>query len=253
MTMDQATTKRAAQLLAEAHRTGSHRDRLPADLRPRDTDEAYAIEAAIVAGLGDSIAGWKVAITPDLGVLAGIVLGSRVFANGAAIPAAKMPMLGVEAEIAFRFDRPLPARDTDYGRPDIEAAVTAFAAIEIVDTRFRDYAGTPAIERAADFMSNGGFVEGDIRTDWRAIDLSGLEATLLVDDVEIVRQVGGHATRDPLVPAIALANYLRTRGGIAAGRFVTTGTYTGLNHARPGSQVRARFAGFGSAEMRFTT
>jgi 2-keto-4-pentenoate hydratase len=250
--MDQASFDRAVQLLGDANRTGSHLDRLPTDLRPRNGDQAYAIEAAVVSYLHDSIAGWKVAVTPDFGVLAGIVLGSRVFANGVEIPAAKMPMLGVEAEIAFRFDRALPSRGTDYDRSEIEAAVTAFAAIEIVDTRFRDYAGTPAIERAADFMSNGGFVRGDIRPDWRSIDLSGLEATLLVDDVEIVRQVGGHATKDPLIPAIALANYLRSRGGIAAGRFVTTGTYTGLNFAKPGNRVQAKFAGFGSAAMRFT-
>jgi len=185
-------------------------------------------------------------------VLAGILLGSRVFANGATLPAARTPMLGVEAEIAFRFDRALPACERDYDRGDIEAAVTAFAAIEIVDTRYRDYAGTPAIERAADFMSNGGFIRGDVRPDWRAIDLAGLEARLLVDDVEIVRQVGGHATKDPLIPAIALANYLRPRGGIAAGQIATTGTYTGLNVAKPGSTVRAIFSGFGSAEFRFT-
>src|SRR5258708_718158 len=106
-----------------------------------------------------------------------------------------------------------------------------------------------AIERAADLMSNGAFVAGDVRADWRAIDLAGLEARLLVDGVEIVRQVGGHATKDPLIPAIALANYLRTRGGIAAGQVVTTGTYTGLNYAKPGSTVRAVFTGFGAAEV----
>jgi 2-keto-4-pentenoate hydratase len=251
--MDQASTGHAAELLADAHRTGAHLDRLPEGLRPQSGDEAYAIEEAIVARLGDQVAGWKVALTPDFGVLAGIVLGSRVFANRAEIAAARTPMLGVEAEVAFRFDSALPARDKDYDRNEIEAAVTAFAAIEIVDTRFRDYAGTPAIERTADFMSNGGFVEGEVRPDWRGIDLAGLEARLLVDGAEIVRQVGGHATKDPLIPAIALANYLRTRGGIAAGQFVTTGTYTGLNYARPASKVRAAFAGFGSAEMRFTS
>jgi 2-keto-4-pentenoate hydratase len=250
--MDEADTDRAAKLLADVHRTGERLARLPEGLRPRDADEAYGIECATVARLGDTVGGWKVALTPDFGVLAGILLGSRVFTNGAALPAVQAPMLGVEAEIAFRFDRALPARERDYDRGEIDAAVTAFAAIEIVDTRYRDYAGTPTIERAADFMSNGGFISGDPRPDWRAIDLAGLEARLLVDGVEIVRQVGGHATKDPLIPAIALANYLRPRGGIAAGQIATTGTYTGLNFAKPGSTVRAIFTGFGSAEMRFT-
>jgi 2-keto-4-pentenoate hydratase len=250
--MNDADIGRAAELLADAHRTGTRLSRLPEASRPRDGDAAYAISRATAGRLGETIAGWKVAVTPDFGVLAGIMLGSRIFANGAAVPAALVPMLGVEAEIAFRFDRALPAQAGDYDRAAIEAAVTAFAAIEIVDTRYRDYAGTPAIERAADFMSNGGFVTGDARPDWRTLDLAGLEARLMVDGVEIVRQTGGHATKDPLIPAIALANYLRTRGGIAAGQVVTTGTYTGLNYAKPGSVVRAEFAGFGAAELRFT-
>lgn len=250
--MKRGDTDRAAELLAGAHRSGERRERLPENARPRDGDEAYAIERAIAARLGETIAGWKVAVTPDFGVLAGILLASRMFANATAVSAAQVPMLGVEAEIAFRFDRALPARERDYDRGEIEVAVTAFAAIEVVDTRYRDYAGTPAIERAADFMSNGGFVSGDFRPDWRAIDLAGLEARLLVDDVEIVHQVGGHATKDPLIPAIALANYLRSWGGIAAGQIATTGTYTGLNFAKPGSTVRAVFAGFGAAEVRFT-
>jgi 2-keto-4-pentenoate hydratase len=249
--MNKAATDRAAELLANAHRTGERLERLPQASRPRNGDEAYAIQPAIAARLGERIAGWKVAVVPDFGVLPGIVLGSRIFANGAAIPATQMPMLGVEAEIAFRFDRDLPPRDRDYARSDVEAAVTAFVAIEIVDTRYRDYAATPAIERAADFMSNGGLVTGDIRTDWRTIDLAALEARLLIDDVEIVRQVGGHVAKDPLIPAIALATYLRTRGGIAAGQVATTGTYTGLNYAKPGSTVRAVFTAFGAAELRF--
>jgi 2-keto-4-pentenoate hydratase len=249
--VDEAEIDRAAARLAEAHRTGERLGRLPDRLRPASGNEAYAVQRAIVGLLGETIAGWKVAVTPDFGVLPGALLGSRVFANGATIAAADMPMLGVEAEIAFRFERALPPRDRDYTRAEIEDTVTAFAAIEIVDTRFRDYAGTPAIERAADFMSNGGFVTGDVRADWRGIDLAGLEAQLVIDGVEIVRQVGGHATKDPLIPAIALANYLRQSGGIAAGQAATTGTYTGLNYAKPGSTVRALFTGFGAAEMRF--
>ncbi len=250
--MDKAETEGAAAALADAHRGGSRLTRLPPTQRPASGDEAYAIGLAMVARLGEPVAGWKVALTPDFGVLAGIIVGSRVFRNGATVSSAAMPMLGVEAEIAFHVDRALPARRAEYDHAEVAAAVTAFAAIEIVDTRYRDYAGTPGIERAADFMSNGGLVVGDRRPDWQALDLAGLEARLLVDDAEIVRRTGGHATRDPLIPAIALANYLRDKGGIAAGRVITTGTYTGLSYARPGSKVQATFAGFGSAAVRFT-
>lgn len=69
---------------------------------------------------------------------------------------------------------------------------------------------------------------------------------------EIVRKSGGHASGDPLLPAVALANDLRGQGGLPAGIVVTTGTYTGLNRASPGQRVVARFAGFGTAEVTFT-
>jgi 2-keto-4-pentenoate hydratase len=54
--------------------------------------------------------------------------------------------------------------------------------------------------------------------------------------------------RDPILPAVALVNALRD-DGIARGRVMTTGTYTGLYFARAGNRVVASFEGFGSAEL----
>ena len=249
--MDKAAIERAAELLDDAWRTGDRLDRLPEGARPTSAPEAYAIQLATMARSGDGIAGWKVAISEEYGLLTAILARSRVFADGETIPSRGMSMLGVEAEIAFRFDRPLPPRDRPYERAEIEAAVTAFPAIEIVDTRFRDYDGTPVIERAADFMSNRGFVIGTARTDWRAFDLAGLEASVSIDGVEIVRRIGGHAAGDPLRPAIAFVNAMRSTSGVSAGMMVTTGTYTGLEFARADSQVRASFEGFGTVGFRF--
>ena len=149
-----------------------------------------------------------------------------------------MPLLGVECEIAFRFDRALPPRAAEYGYDEVAAAVTAFMAIEVVDSRFSTYPKTPLLDRVADFMSNGAFVAGDPIANWRSLDLTQAEVELVIDGVSIVRNVGGHIARDPLLPAIALVNDLR-QAGIAAGCLMTTGTYTGLHFAKPG-QRRAR-------------
>jgi 2-keto-4-pentenoate hydratase len=247
--MDKEATTIAARMLAEAGRSGGLIGRLPPPSRPRNAAEAYAIQLETAARMGDDVAGWKVAESPEYELLIGILLRSRVFADGAAISSAGMAMIGVEAEIAFRFDQAMPPRERAYERAEVEAATTAFVAIEIVDSRFKDYQGTPVIERAADFMSNGAFVSGGVRQDWRSFDLAGLEACLAIDGVEIVRQVGGHASGDPLVPAIALCN--RLSSGIAAGQVVTTGSFTGLQFAKPNSVVSATFAGFGAAHCRF--
>jgi 2-keto-4-pentenoate hydratase len=249
--MEPAAVLQAAKALHLARQTGIRLDRLPESARPHSAADAWAIQLATVKELGEAIAGWKVGLSPDHGVFVGILVGSRIFGNGASIAAAEMPMLGVEAEIAFRFDRALPPREHEYVREEIEDAVTAFPAIEIVDTRFRDYATTPVLERTADFMSNGGFVAGTPRDDWRTFDLARLEVSLTVDGVELVHRVGGNPAGDPLGPAIALVNVLRASTGIPQGTIATTGSYTGLERVKPGSRVEATFAGFGAATCGF--
>lgn len=249
--MDREATTIAAAMLADARRSGSLLDRLAAPSRPQNAAEAYAIQLETMARMGDGLAGWKVAESPEYELLIGVLVSSRMFSEGATITSAGMAMIGVEAEIAFRFDQALPPRERAYEREDVEAATTAFPAIEIVDSRFKDYYGTSVIERAADFMSNSAFVSGAARDDWRAFDLGKLEACLTVDGVEMVRRIGGHASGDPLVPAIALCNRLRLSSGIAAGQVVTTGSFTGLQFVKPNSVVSASFAGFGAAHCQF--
>jgi len=248
--LDHAAVTRTADLLAAA-RSGPLVDRLPDGHHPQTSADTYAIQSAIAARLGEKIAGWKVATMPGLGFCKGILLGSRVFGDGATIPARLMPMLGIEAEIAFRFDKELPPRAAAYTREEVAAAVTAFTAIEVIDTRFRDFDGTSAIDRAADFMSNGGFVVGPDRADWQNFDLVKLEASVIVNGKVVVRKVGGHAAGDAFIPAIDLANDLRGAGGIAAGMVVTTGTFTGITKVNPGDRVEVAFTGFGSASVRF--
>jgi 2-keto-4-pentenoate hydratase len=249
MNMSPESIAQAAALLIQARRSGVRLDGLPASCRPQSVDEAHAIQDATVAGLGERVAGWKVASALDGKIVHGAILQSRIVASGGAISAAEVPLLGVEAEIAFRFDRELPPRDRPYDYAEVAAAVTAFAAIEIVDSRFRDYPRAPLIERIADFVSNGAFVEGTAQPGWRAFDLATLDARLELDGDALVRRIGGHPAGDPLLPALDLVNDLRRTSGVPAGRFMTTGTFTGLNFAKPGQRVRAVFEGFGHAEV----
>jgi len=248
MTLAPSDIEASARALAEARRSGRPLAALPA--RPQTIADAHAIQDATVAALGEQAAGWKVAAAAGQ-VMRGVLVGSRVRASPARFSAKKVPMLGLEAEIAFRFDRALPAREKPYEKDEIAGYVTALVAIEVVDTRFASYADTPMIDRLADFISNGGLVAGTVRPDWRTLDLAALKATLSINSVTVVEQVGGHVTRDPFIPAIALVNALRHEG-IAQGRVITTGTFTGLYIAKPGDRVVASFEGFGSAEMQFT-
>jgi 2-keto-4-pentenoate hydratase len=249
MTMNPSAIQAAAQALATARRSRKLLAGLPADARPQSVADAHAIQDATVAALGEGIAGWKVSLVNGE-VMRGVLVGSRVRQSPAHFAAADVPMLGIEAEIAFRFERDLPPREQAYTNDEIAGAVTALAAIEVVDSRFASYADTPVIDRLADVISNGGFVTGTVRPDWRSIDLAALTATVSINGRTVVEQTGGHVTRDPILPAVALVNALRSEG-IAQGRIITTGTYTGLYIAAPGDRVVASFEGFGSAELEF--
>jgi 2-keto-4-pentenoate hydratase len=248
--MDKQAVEKAATLLAGARRSGQLLENLPADARPANVADAHAIQDATVAKLGDAVAGWKV-MPPKDDVIHGCVLKSRLFPSPAKVKASDMPLLGIEQEIAFRFDKALPPREPEYSRKEVEDAVTAFAAIEVVDSRYRDYKNAVVIEKYADFCSNGGLIQGTINPDWRKFDLSKLKTVLTIGGAVVHEGVGGHPTTDPLIGAIALANDLRKTTGIAVGRVVTTGTYTGLTFAKPGQKVVADFPGFGKAEVEF--
>jgi 2-keto-4-pentenoate hydratase len=249
--MDKDAIRKAAALLVEARRTGVPLDALPEACRVASVAEAEAIQEAVIATLGESVAGWKVATLNGV-VMGGAILASRVFASPARVPSTLTPLRGVEAEIAFRFDRDMPARAAPYDYAEVAAAVTALAAIEIVDSRFRDYRSAPLLDKAADGVSNGGFVAGTLQPDWRKLDLKQVAVTLTINGKKTVEKNGGHPAGDPLLPAVTLVNARRGGAGVRAGEIMTTGTYTGLTFVEPGAHVVATFDGVGAAELTFT-
>ena len=246
--MNQENIDAAVALLVAARRTRVWLDGLPAGSEPADLAEAHAIQDATAAALGESVAGWKVSSYQGQ-VMRGVLLGSCLLQSPATTSASQVPMLGLEGEIGFRFDRDLPPRDREYSREEVAAAATAFVGIEIVATRYANYEATPTLHRTADCMSNGVYVVGTVRPDWREHALDKLEVTLAINGEIIVRQRGQHPTRDPLLPAIALVNHLRTTSGVRAGQVITTGTCTGMPFGRPGDHVTVSFTDFGTAEI----
>jgi 2-keto-4-pentenoate hydratase len=242
---------KVARQLVDARRSGALIAELDDTWRPSTVADAHAVQDATVALLGERVAGWKVATSSDGEFVRGVLFASRVFGSPARIPAELVPMRAVEVEVAFRFERDLPVREDAYSYEEIAAAVMPFAAIEVVDSRFRSYADTPLLHRMADCLSNGAFVVGSGQVHWRAFDLTALEATLSVGGEVIVSRTGGHPTVDPMLPVVALVNSFRMKEGVRAGQWVTTGTYTGLNRVKSGASVVGSFAGFGAATLEF--
>jgi 2-keto-4-pentenoate hydratase len=250
--MDRAAIDAASETLANAWKSGRLIDRLPEGTQPQSAEEAFVIQDAMIARLKEKIVGFKVARPPNQPWLVGSILEPRLFASGAKIPSQLTPLRGIECEIAFRFERGLPPRATDYTYEEAADAATAFIGFEIVDSRFRDYKSAALFDKTADLQSNGAFVTGPVAPGWRKLDLETIEVVLRINGEVKVQGKGGHPAKDPLIPAVALANVKRHTTGVAAGQFATTGTYTGLIFANPGDVVSASFEGIGTVEFSFT-
>jgi 2-keto-4-pentenoate hydratase len=241
----------AAALLAKARETRKPLAEFPATCRPSTNEDGYAIQDAVAAATGEAIGGYKAIAPKDGAPTRGPLYARMIRATPTRYPAAAVRPCGVEAEVAFRCTRDLPARAAEYGREEVAAALEACAAIEVVSTRFADHSKLSVFERLADNNLNGGFVHGPAVADWRKLDLPNLHVVLEVNGKTIVDHNGGHPTGDPLGVAVALANMLRSGPGLKQGQFITCGTYTGLRFLEPGDVCVVRFDGLGEVQVGF--
>jgi 2-keto-4-pentenoate hydratase len=72
------------------------------------------------------------------------------------------------------------------------------------------------------------------------------------DDKLLYSHKGGNNAVDILRLVVWIANHMSKKGpGIAAGQFVTTGSWTGLHKAGKAKQVVTNFPGIGDVTVRF--
>lgn len=249
--MNRTDIMAAAELFADARRTGAKRAPLPAQLQPTSIDDGHAIQDATVALLGETIGGWKTGLDKTGAMSRAPIFKRFIYTTPARMTASNTLLRGIEAEIAFRFVKDLPARGSDYSRAELEQAVEAFAAIELLDSRYAENGPRSTLEKLADCIVQGGIVCSAPRADWRSIDFSKLGVVLTVDGKEIARNTGSHPSGDPVAPMLALANALRKTSGISAGQIVTTGTWTGVNFVGADSVAVAQFDGFEPVSVQY--
>lgn len=242
MTRDEINA--AAKLLAEAHRTGTTRAPLPVELQPQTIDEGHAIQDATVAALNETVGGWKAGLDKAGTLSRAPIFARDIQANPGRVGSSATNLRGIEAEIAFHFLKDLPARGTDYSRAEVEDAMEAFAAIELLNARYAENGPRSTLEKLADRIVQGGIVCGTPRKDWREIDFTKLEVVLTVDGTDVATGTGTHPVGDPVAPAVALVNALRKTTGVKTGQIMTTGTWTGVNFIGADSLAVANFDGF---------
>lgn len=261
--VDLPELERAADEIAHVRLTRGVLARLPDTLRPGDEAAAYRLQAAVnrrlaAAGWGSPV-GHKIGCTTPvmqafLGIpnpCAGEVFGPTVSDVAGAFRTADAIRLGVECEIAVRLGHDVAGPLT---RADAAAAVASVhASIEVVDDRYEDYTtiGTPTL--IADDFFNAGCVLGAPITDWRALDLAGLEGRMLINGDEVGRGVGADILGHPLEALTWLAGSMTARGRVLrAGEFVTLGSLVATKWVAAGDEVRIEIEGLGEAVARFT-
>ncbi|MCP8688096.1 2-keto-4-pentenoate hydratase [Marinobacterium sedimentorum] len=255
MSLTQPQVEQAAELFLQAYRSGQQIDALPEELEPRSKADVYAIQAIVSGELcSEGIRTWKVgAPNIDTEPYAAPIFESVVSASPTVIPAEKQHMIGIEVELCYRFNTDLPPRAQAYSVDEVAAAIEgAYVAIEVVDTRIKQWKTCAELWKLADNQINAALIVGSGVQDWRGLDPAALAGELVVNGEVLVRGEGAHSVGDPMHLVHWTVNHLTGRtGGFRKGDLVTTGTWTGMVFVEPGAEVVGRFEGVGEARVSF--
>ncbi|MER0236889.1 fumarylacetoacetate hydrolase family protein [Fulvimarina sp. MAC8] len=250
------TNERAAQLaekLIEARRSGARLSRAEADAVGAgfETADAYAVQSLVCETFGPAggfKTGRKVEGAP---VLVAPVYADVLRPSGAEFTTSDVKSCGIELEIAFRLDRPLPNFDVEDFAEKARACVTALPIIEIVDGRIEDFPTLPDAVKLADNQLNGGLVWGEPEAG-SGPDFVEPTVTLRFNGETVVSGLqkvpGGDAFQTFLAFAKTIGTHL---GGFNPGQIVTTGTLTGMLFVEPGTVVEGHIEGLGSVSTTY--
>jgi 2-keto-4-pentenoate hydratase len=243
----------AADLLMDARRTMTPMADLPVELRPVTVDEAYFVQDTIADAYGE-IGGWKIgAPTPEASPMFAPMPKMWIRTDGSVLSASSHRYRGLEAEIAFLLAEDLPVRATPYTRDEVIAAIAScHPVIEELESGLVDPMTATKLSQIGDIQMHGGLVFGPAYADWQSVDFTQERVTLIVDGVVRVERTGSNTSGDllRLLPWLANEGSART-GGLKAGQWITTGSWTGNIQATAGSAVDVRFATAGQVGLRF--
>ena len=252
----------AAELLWRHWQDGTVIEALPESVRPQSRAEGYAIQAKLDQRTAKPLFGWKIAATAVAGQkhinvdgpLAGRILAERVVADGATVDLSNNWMRVAEPEFCFRMARDLPPRAAAYTVDEVMAAVgTLHPAIEIPDSRYRDFTKAGEAQLIADNACAHQFMLGEATAaDWRGLDLAAHPVLATITGKLEHKGVGRNVLGDPRFAMAWIANELSGLGrGLRAGEIVTTGTAAVPLPILPGDEAVADFGVLGKVSLRF--
>jgi len=246
MSLSAQAIKHIADLLLHARATNERISFQEYTRTPLTLDDAYSIQAHVASDSGP-IGAWKTGRPDNASVpVYAPILAQTVRLSPASYDAHELHSCGIELEIGFCIDRPLPPPGPDFAAA-LRNCVRPLVTLEMVDSRVQDFTELPAAAKLADNQVNGGLVIGTPVDDWADVNLTQAEVTLSVNGqvvISCLSDVPGGNAFDTLV---ALASLVGTHcGGLQPGQFVSTGTLSGILFLEPGSTVQGEVAGLGT-------
>jgi 2-keto-4-pentenoate hydratase len=184
---------------------------------------------------------------PDFGVL----FDDMLCGPDGVVPAGRLLQPKAEAEIAF-----VLAVDIDDHVVDTEtirnAVAYAVAALEIVDSRIRDWDIT-ITDTVADNASSGMYVLGTRQAKLDEFDPIDVEMQLTKDGAVASTGNGRACLGDPLAAVVWLANTARQYGSpLRAGDVVLSGALGPMVAVAPGSRINAVLTSLGEVSASFS-
>lgn len=221
-----------------------------------DEPTAYAVQAALVErrlARGERVVGLKMGFTSaamrrQMGVdepNCGWLTDAMFIADGALLPLEGRIHPRIEPEVAFRLGRDVPAGESVAAIAD--AVAEAAPALEVVDSRFREYRFT-LFDNTADNSSASGVVLGQ----WQAIADAGRLAVSLAMNGSVVHSGRTSDVMGGPLHSLALAARMAAALGrpLREGMIVLTGGVTPAVALTPGAEVAAVFETLGRVMLR---
>jgi 2-keto-4-pentenoate hydratase len=246
------------QRLIAARRQHHAIETLPAESLPPDAATAYAIQQAVIAGLGGRTGAWKIgAKSPGADASGAPIAASLTYQSPARLERQAFFHVLIELEIAFRFAEPVAPRGQTYARDEVLALVgSALPALEIVDSRFDEWPNVALLAQLADAQNNGALVAGQpvpYASLVRHFDFVSPALELRFDDASLVRDAPGNPAGDPRELLVWFVNHCAAMGiTIEPDWTITTGSYVGAHRIGQPGIVRGRIDGLGEVEIELT-
>jgi len=278
--------QRAAQLLYTPRALQQPAQRLPAEYRPGNFDQAWCIQQALT-GLrtqhqSDHVVGYKCGL--PFGQDGQNKVLAPIFARGVHTQSpCKMGLqngaCAFEPELGFTLKHPLPARTIPYTQEQITAAIgQANLVLELIENRYEPSLNTAQNTQPVSFyeqLADGLFHQGvwigpqvplDLAFNARCIDFNltqqafnnefttGLKTTNATD-TELAHTEsfsGQHPNKNPLAPLFWLVSFLNQQGiDLPAGQMIITGSYAGLLSCPPNQTLTLTYGTLGQIVVSF--